>query len=186
MVYVITDGGDWAKIGIANNVETRLRNLQTGNPRALFVIITIYSGSKSRDFLLEQALHERYKRHRISVGGVPSEWFLLNGIKELVDATKDEVNGIVHSCGLKFTVDLNRKINPKDIPIMFLADNNYLDYRTVACLRSQGICGIRELCERMEKHSDEVGFEISDIGERREKRIREAVDAYFKDHKQSA
>ena len=186
MVYVITDGGDWAKIGVANNVEARLRNLQTGNPRALFVIITIYTGSKSRDFLLEQALHERYKQHRISVGGVPSEWFLLNGIKELVDATKDEANGIVHSCGLKFTVDLSRKTNPKDRPIIFLADNGYLDYRTVMRLRSQEICGIRELCERMEKHSDCVGFGIFGIGERSEKQIREAIDAYFKDHKQSA
>lgn len=65
-VYFITDG-EYVKIGVATNVEKRLKGLQTANARKLSVL---YSYPSAWPYVEESKWHEQYKdRH------VRNEWF---------------------------------------------------------------------------------------------------------------
>jgi len=66
IIYFIQQGNDGAiKIGISNNFEKRLAQLQTGSPYRLKVLLTINGNER-----LEKQLHNKFAEFRLS-----GEWF---------------------------------------------------------------------------------------------------------------
>lgn len=86
-VYLITDG-EFVKIGVAGNVNTRMHDLQIGNPKKLCIIL--YEKIKNA-YKIEKLLHEKYKDKRM-VG----EWFdILDEVKEIKSINEligDDIN----------------------------------------------------------------------------------------------
>ena len=68
-VYLITDG-NYVKIGVADNVKSRLNGIQTGNPNECYVISIIPCRDSKAAYSLEKKLHWEY-RFRKKRG----EWF---------------------------------------------------------------------------------------------------------------
>lgn len=81
-VYFISDG-EYLKIGISNNPESRLRTLQTSNARPLEIIHVIPTHSKESALSLEGQLHDRLAEHRLS-----GEWFNMDGYEAIQEANK--------------------------------------------------------------------------------------------------
>lgn len=86
------------KIGISNNVEQRLHNLQTGNfvPLTVLGTLTLLNRDKARE--LEKTLHillEEYK----SVG----EWFLIP--RKICPNIKEQLNNLIGKALLQLIVD---------------------------------------------------------------------------------
>lgn len=78
MVYVISDGSGYVKIGVAENVNDRLLQLQTGNPRELKVLYSFSTrGARKRidDWDLEHLLHKYYDSMRVITSKKITEWF---------------------------------------------------------------------------------------------------------------
>jgi Meiotically Up-regulated Gene 113 (MUG113) protein len=71
-VYFITDG-EYIKIGISNNVKSRLSGLQTSNPKKLSLLSSIECPDSTYAGELERTLHERFSESRAS-----GEWFKLD------------------------------------------------------------------------------------------------------------
>lgn len=71
MIYFI-QMANFVKIGVSNNVNSRLKTLQTANPIKLKLLGTIPGNHKT-----EKTLHEEFKSQKISLGG--SEWFCFDG-----------------------------------------------------------------------------------------------------------
>lgn len=75
IIYFISDT-KYIKIGVTNNVEKRLKELQTGNPKKLKVIKIIYC---ENPYYVEKMYHELFKSKRKE-----GEWFdILDIVKEL-------------------------------------------------------------------------------------------------------
>ena len=77
MVYVIGDGSGYVKIGVAQDVDKRMFDLQTGNPRELQVLFA-FSTSGTReisDLDLEHLLHKYYDKMRVVNNTKVTEWF---------------------------------------------------------------------------------------------------------------
>ena len=68
MVYLITDG-NYYKIGVSTDPESRLKSLQTGNPNKLEIVNT-YNVSSSDMYEMETTLHNMFKDKRVL-----NEWF---------------------------------------------------------------------------------------------------------------
>ena len=68
------------KVGESNKPLERVRNLQTGNPRQLYIYKVIECATKERAKALEEIIHQRLS-HRRNRG----EWF---------NVTKDEIDEI--------------------------------------------------------------------------------------------
>ena len=79
-VYFITDG-EFIKIGIAKDVKSRLKALQTGNPKELFILKTIEYGD-GEVYYQESMFHNKFAKTR-AVG----EWFSMS--KELLSFVYD-------------------------------------------------------------------------------------------------
>lgn len=58
------------KIGVAKNVESRMDNLQTGNPIQLILIAKMKCDGKAHAYNLEAYLHKIYRNRKIR-----GEWF---------------------------------------------------------------------------------------------------------------
>lgn len=71
-VYFITDG-DFIKIGIASDLDRRVRQLQTGNPRLLTVMAVIKCRSMDEARDLETFLHRS-----LSDLNILNEWFVFD------------------------------------------------------------------------------------------------------------
>ena len=72
MVYVITDGSGFVKIGSTNNIKRRISEMQSGNPRELKCILTART---SDDKGMEYGLHICYDKYRVKAGNRTTEWF---------------------------------------------------------------------------------------------------------------
>lgn len=72
-VYFITDG-EFMKIGKANNVEKRLKILQTGNPKPLSIMKVIECKNEAEALELEFFLHKIMKPFKVS-----GEWYKIEG-----------------------------------------------------------------------------------------------------------
>jgi hypothetical protein len=77
--YFITDGTGCVKIGKTENTSARLRHLQTGNPRALRVVLALplgceFLGNMKPGDWDEDALHQRFSHQRVR-----GEWFKFAG-----------------------------------------------------------------------------------------------------------
>lgn len=68
-VYFIGDGVGHVKIGVATDIDSRLRVLQCGNAHAL-TVLTIEEGG----YDLERAYHARFAAHRVRSS---NEWFFM-------------------------------------------------------------------------------------------------------------
>lgn len=87
MVYVISDGSGFVKIGNTSNLNARLKQLQCGNPRDLKVLYTIPDGGID----LERALHMRYEKYRISTIQIETcEWFDEKCLEDLKNLTRED------------------------------------------------------------------------------------------------
>jgi len=70
-VYLLRGDNGFYKIGISQNVESRLRHLSTSNPDQLSIVTTKLVDDA---FSLEQKLHAKYAKYRTKANG---EWFRL-------------------------------------------------------------------------------------------------------------
>lgn len=71
-VYFISDG-EFVKIGVAESLPNRIKELQTGNPRKLFALYVIDTNSKIDALKIERDLHKLFSSVRC-IG----EWFEIN------------------------------------------------------------------------------------------------------------
>lgn len=74
-VYIIQSGTSKkspVKIGMSDDPEKRIKQLQTGNPRILRIIISIKCNSRQHAFELEKTLHRMLERNNIL-----NEWFFV-------------------------------------------------------------------------------------------------------------
>lgn len=65
-VYIISDGTN-IKVGVANNVNRRLKSLQTGNPNTLTLEFSEY---RNQPYKLETYLHQQLAKYRTK-----GEWY---------------------------------------------------------------------------------------------------------------
>lgn len=86
------------KIGYANNVDKRVKQLQTGCPLKINVIFAGYVGTKAP--FIENLLHVLFKRKRVA----NSEWFSLD---------RKEIGDIIHLIKNHYNEDIVRKITYK-------------------------------------------------------------------------
>ncbi len=72
-VYVIragTGSKSPIKVGVADNVQKRLKQLQTGNPKQLFLVMHFECNDRAHAFRLEKTIHDILKGQRLF-----GEWF---------------------------------------------------------------------------------------------------------------
>lgn len=91
------------KVGIAKNVETRIINLQVGNPTTLLIRGIIGPVTKQQAQTIENDLHVRMSNHRIR-----GEWFSGRAIAEF-ETVRDEIGlyGNPHAKPCKRTANGN-------------------------------------------------------------------------------
>lgn len=91
MVYFISDGDGWIKIGIAKNVEGRRWELQCGNARPLKIIrqLKIYGID---DIKVESFLHSQFKEYMANTSNKTSEWFKEEPVLEFLKKTDKELD----------------------------------------------------------------------------------------------
>lgn len=82
-VYLISSGS-YQKIGIARCADSRLKQLQTGNPNTLSVV-SVYLPNNIDAFDIEQKLHQHFDARRVS-----GEWFDVNISEELFQSICSE------------------------------------------------------------------------------------------------
>ena len=78
-VYFIQSASGYTKIGFSNDVETRLKSLQTANYEPLYIQAKIHVSSEKSARLIESMLHDRYADYRES-----GEWFSIS-LSEILD-----------------------------------------------------------------------------------------------------
>jgi hypothetical protein len=111
VIYFISDG-DSTKIGKANNVFVRLKELQTGNPRRL-IIIAIYPCSKRDTTVEENKFHKKFENKKIR-----GEWFFLTD-SDLYEGCHGVIKFPDYFCDkfwhgfYKTTPDIQRNINDR-------------------------------------------------------------------------
>ena len=91
MVYVITDGSGYVKIGVAKNVEERMRQLQTGNPHELKIIKTF---DVDDDLKAESMLHRHFsdRRAKEPIWTHFTEWFSADILPEVMNISDKELS----------------------------------------------------------------------------------------------
>ena len=101
-VYLIQSGckvKDPIKVGMANNPERRIKELQTGNPVKLRTVLLIECDSRKHALRLEQTLHHMLRGHNIL-----GEWFkpvrsnVFKAINEI--ANNPDYNQVKNEVGL--------------------------------------------------------------------------------------
>lgn len=115
-VYFITDG-QYVKIGKTDNIESRMKSLQTGNPKKLTLIDVIPT---KEPHLVEWGLHQRYAKQHIM-----GEWY---DILDEILATRglDDPYLSPSSIGLLLQIDkstVNKLITRKDFPAIRIGRN---------------------------------------------------------------
>lgn len=76
MVYVITDGSPYVKIGFTQSLSSRICTLQSGNPAPLNVLMTFETDSLKNDKRLEKCIHNEFRLKRVVFdSGHETEWF---------------------------------------------------------------------------------------------------------------
>lgn len=92
-VYIIQQSvGHQVKIGRSQNVETRLSELQCGNPFQLSIIHKFACGNRLESEILEKHFHKALHNHACKhFGG--TEWFHRSALGELMRAGKKLIEG---------------------------------------------------------------------------------------------
>ena len=88
------------KIGVARNVERRIKQIQNGNPYVLNLITCIKMPSSKSAFDLERYLHAYYGKYRKS-----GEWFKIPNVrlKKALEGYKGQGGSIVLDVNTKIT-----------------------------------------------------------------------------------
>lgn len=71
-VYFINDE-EYTKIGIAGSISSRIKQLQTGNPRKLKVLFLIDGETQNKSYWIERKLHKSFSEKRVN-----GEWFRIS------------------------------------------------------------------------------------------------------------
>lgn len=87
----------YVKIGVASNVEKRISELQTGNPRTLF-LYAVFEGMSS----FERMCHRRLINDRVNLLGSQNEWFEVS--EAFFSLVKDLIK-IAEERGYKYSFD---------------------------------------------------------------------------------
>lgn len=86
-IYVIqTEDEKYLKVGVASDCDSRLKQLQTGNPQKLSIISTYGYESNEQAFQMEKIIHKKLKGKRMS-----GEWFenvTLSDIERIILANR--------------------------------------------------------------------------------------------------
>lgn len=90
-LYIITDFENYYKIGVTADMITRLSQLQTGNPKKLYVLYYKDFYDTSLTFKIEAILHRMLKEYAANGG---TEWVrlddnILNRLLFLIDSSID-------------------------------------------------------------------------------------------------
>lgn len=80
-VYILKTSDDVYKIGVAKDVESRVRQLQTGSVEEITLVNKFLS---EFPFKIESTLHRKYNRNRIN-----GEWYYL---------TEENLNSFINDC----------------------------------------------------------------------------------------
>jgi len=90
-VYFIQSGGPDSpvKIGVAKDVQARLKDLQTANAYTLKIKSIIECDSSIHAYNIENKMHRRYKRHRLH-----GEWFTSSILSDNKKKKKETVRNI--------------------------------------------------------------------------------------------
>jgi hypothetical protein len=130
-VYFIEAGeGGPIKIGVAADVNARLRDLQVANPVDLKLIVSIPGGYDE-----ERALHQQFRTERVS-----GEWFRGNGnvrafAESLIGKPEAEIVPIVKIAKPKATKrakgqERRKRYTPEEWQSMFFVGDGESIYRT--------------------------------------------------------
>lgn len=127
-VYIVKAGTKSTspiKIGVTDNVQNRIKQLQTGNPAEIFLVMHFECNSREHAFNLEKTIHEILKGQRLF-----GEWFsvsktklmkMLNnmGDKEGLDSVVKSMDIFdKHGTSQKKTIKLAKTIKSRDVEIM--------------------------------------------------------------------
>lgn len=103
-VYAISDGEN-IKIGMSNNVEKRLKSLQTSNSKDLVVVWKYYAGRQAKDATkIEKMLHRQCKPHHIR-----GEWFKMEALEMVKSFNPNRKNCSRWEYAKLVTVETKRK-----------------------------------------------------------------------------
>lgn len=69
-VYMIQAGYGGIKIGVSNNPEKRLKELQTSNHKPLHIVVKFPFKNTNDAYIFEKFLHERFAKYQMR-----GEWF---------------------------------------------------------------------------------------------------------------
>jgi len=97
-VYIIAEqhnhfirGSQCVKIGVVRNIERRLSQLQTGNPKTLEVVMSVGPMSRMQAYRLEAQFHHKLSDQRIS-----GEWFNRSVLRRLRDLSGLSLDGEIN------------------------------------------------------------------------------------------
>ena len=79
-VYFISDNHGHIKIGKANDVESRLKELQTGNPYKLSTLLIVPVTSDNVAFDMECTIHRHFKNYQME-----GEWFRATPVLQVIN-----------------------------------------------------------------------------------------------------
>lgn len=103
-VYAISDGEN-IKIGMSNDVDKRLKTLQTSNSKDLIVVWKYYAGRQAKDATkIEKMLHRQCKSHRIR-----GEWFKMEALEMVKSFNPNRKNCSRWEYAKLVSVDTKRK-----------------------------------------------------------------------------
>lgn len=111
-VYVIVATSGAVKIGITSNVDTRLKELQTGNHEQLSVLYKLEVANRTIATAIESLLHDRYARHALR-----GEWFSVDADRLVEDIRfVSAFAKLVRSASVEMIEEQEVSIEPPVIP----------------------------------------------------------------------
>jgi len=131
-VYIVKAGTKSTspiKIGVTDNVQNRIKQLQTGNPSEIVLVMHFECNSREHAFNLEKTIHEILKGQRLF-----GEWFsvsktklmkMLNsmGDKEALDSVVKSMDIFdKHGTSQKKTTKLTNTIKSRNVEIKEVQD----------------------------------------------------------------
>ena len=116
MVYVITDGSGYVKIGFATDIYARITALQTGNPNKLLLLMTLETDSLKNDKLLEKILHNEFRDKRLEFDdGTSTEWFDADVFVTIKRDARNFLKSICKKYDLAFKIHFHFKSQTNEI-----------------------------------------------------------------------
>jgi predicted GIY-YIG superfamily endonuclease len=101
-VYILKAGSKAKspiKVGVASNIQKRIKQLQTGNPHEIVLVMHFVCDSRNHAFRLEKTIHDMLKGQRLF-----GEWFSVsrNNLMKVLNkmGNQDEIDSIVKNMGL--------------------------------------------------------------------------------------